>query len=292
MARRFNGTSDFLRAAPAVVPSGATARTMFARFQLRQLPASYAAVIGQAGTFVPNNYSLDWVRVRSDGTAEYAVRDNNGSAQLVIASTPGVIAASRWHSVAAVAFTLNSTQLYVDGALVASGSGSNIAAMSLTQTGIGARLRETGNPTDFTAGNIAHAAIWSATLSAGEIEALHRGCPPPLIRPASLAASWPLRGLACDRPEVDLVRNIPLSVFGTTWAADPPAFAPAASAPHWLPQTIDPSPAGLGLHLVAAAPPHGSWHDDPDPGRLPRGAASGPKKWYPGLVRPRYFRGI
>ena len=250
MARRFNGTSDYLRAAPAVVPNGATARTMFARFQLRQLPASFATVIGQGGAFTTaNTFSLDWVRVRSDGAVEYVIRDNNGSAQHVIASAANVIQAGRWHSVAAVALTLNSTQLYVDGALVASGSGSGLVAMTLTQTGVGARLRDPGNPTDFMAGVIEQAALWSAVLSAGQIEALHAGGMPTMMRPAALAAYWPLRGLGCDRPEVDIVRNTPLAVVGTTWAAGAygaaelspsdyvAAARPAASVrrPRWFP---------------------------------------------------------
>lgn len=128
---------------------------------------------------------------------------------------------------------------------------------------------------------VAHAAVWSTALTANEASSLYSGASPLLIRPASLAAYWPLRGLECDRPEVDVVRRRDLTVNGTTWAPDPPAcLAHPVVAPPVHP-------------LLESAPP--AWHSRPVPALLDLPVApqsSGrPKKWFPGLVRPRLSSG-
>lgn len=55
-------------------------------------------------------------------------------------------------------------------------------------------------------GQLAEAAIWSATLTATELLALAAGCSPKKIRPGSLVCYWALWGL--HSPEIDLSGNV------------------------------------------------------------------------------------
>ncbi len=71
-------------------------------------------------------------------------------------------------------------------------------------------------------GLISHVAIWSATLSAGEISALYHGALPNTIRPASIVGYWPLDGY--DAVAADLG---PYKLYGVPFgsvnlAASPP----------------------------------------------------------------------
>ncbi len=71
-------------------------------------------------------------------------------------------------------------------------------------------------------GFISHVAIWSATLSSGEIAALYRGALPNTIRPGSIVGYWPLDGY--DAVAADLG---PYKLYGVPFgsvnlAANPP----------------------------------------------------------------------
>jgi hypothetical protein len=128
-------------------------------------------------------------------------------------------------------------------------------------------------PQQYFGGGIAHAAVWSAALTAREAVALASGASPRSIRPGNLVAYWPLDGFN-RREEIDLASARALTVSGSSWALDPPAV-----------------PATPGLHLaMAGAARPATWHDGPLIGSSANPPPRRPVKWYPGLSASRRRR--
>lgn len=126
-----------------------------------------------------------------------------------------------WHHAAAVFTSSTSRAAFLDGGSKGTDA-TNLTPSGMALTGVGRLSRLT--PTGYTSGMIAEAAIWSAALTDAEVASLARGVCPTQIRPASLAAYWPLYGRT--DPEPDPWRALGLTVTGATAADHPRVFHP------------------------------------------------------------------
>jgi hypothetical protein len=224
MARRLDGTTgDILRC-------GVVRAALPCTFLTWVNPSSAATnqivlAMSHADT---GKYTGHYLQVQAGGSlglATVLADDWGGGAY---ATAAGVWQVGRWQMVGWSMAADGSATIYArNGVASASrGPGGPSVAGSLTATGIGGYPRY-ASVIQPAGGLYAHAAIWSAALTAAEVAAMASGASPLLIRPASLVAYWPLRGLACDRPEPGLVRNLGLTVVGTAWSPDPPGVPPA-----------------------------------------------------------------
>jgi hypothetical protein len=183
-------------------------------------------------------------------------------------ATAGPVQFGRWQYGLGVFNANNHRAVYLDS--TAGTNSTNLGAttpdrLSLLYSARGAR------PQHYLPGAIAHAAVWSAALTAREAAALASGASPLSIRPEHLVAYWPLEGLN-RREEIGVVAARALVASGTSWAPGPLLAQPPAS--------------GLNLSFAEANPL--CWHD----GRIgqPLPQARRPARWYPGLRRDRRRR--
>lgn len=119
---------------------------------------------------------------------------------------------SAWHNFVATldwSGSGNNMLAYLDGVQCGATGVTNIAAI----VSLGASMWIGGSPASFGngpathfTGHIAETAIWSARLSAGEVQSLATGQSPANVQRANLVGYWPLLGLAS--PEPDLSGNL------------------------------------------------------------------------------------
>jgi hypothetical protein len=185
-----------------------------------------AAITGSHDAVVVYGQGADdsdatWFRLNVNASAARAVLSVNNTTALATASAPVV---GQWQHLAAVFASSTGRTAYRNGA-AGSENTTSLSPVRTPNACLVGRLPSTINANWFN-GDIAHVAIWSASLTAGEIASLASGASPLLVRPDSLAAYWPLRGLAADRPEPGIVRGLNLTVTGTAWADDPQIGGP------------------------------------------------------------------
>lgn len=101
----------------------------------------------------------------------------------------------------------NTQRLFINGTEVTGDTptgtwGSNTAG---TKFYLGSERGATPDPSKLFDGDIAEFAHWSVMVDAGEIRALAMSVAPPLVRPQSLVAYWPIGGN--DSPEPDRWKN-------------------------------------------------------------------------------------
>lgn len=102
---------------------------------------------------------------------------------------------NKWIHAAAVFTSATSRQAFANGIggnVVATNVANSMAGCDTTSIG----RRNSSTPAEFFDGIIAHAAIWSVDLSAGQIKALANGALPDTIQPNSLLGYWPLNGVS------------------------------------------------------------------------------------------------
>jgi hypothetical protein len=142
----------------------------------------------------------------------------NGASTDISTSTSGAHANNTWCHVCAVFVSNLLRYVYLDGADKQQTTNDRTPS-GLDTTAIGAR--KVNAITRYFQGDIAEPAIWNVALDDAEVAALARGFAPPLIRPASLVAYWPLLGN--DSPELDRGKNsYSLTLTNTPTKADHP----------------------------------------------------------------------
>lgn len=124
-----------------------------------------------------------------------------------VATAPGTPSNGVWAHVAGVFVSSTSRFAYLNGAIGAEGTDASTPVV--TQTRLGA-LHGTAQ---FTAGDIAEAAIWNVALNASEIQQLARGYSPLLVRKSSLVAYWPLNAGASPEPDRSLQARVSLTLM-------------------------------------------------------------------------------
>ena len=190
MARVFNGTSQYLSRASAVV--GAAPLTMACWFYSTSAAALQTIMevsrTGAAGT-------TDKYRIILRG--DLAAGSKTLQAQQIpgfLATTTAQYSINQWHHGCGVFASASSRTAYIDGGNAGTDTTSGTVG-TLGQTLIGTAW-DSSNSTfgAFFSGRIAEAAIWDVELTAAEVAALARRYTPLQIRPQSLVAYWPLGG--------------------------------------------------------------------------------------------------
>lgn len=115
-----------------------------------------------------------------------------------------------WYHVAGVFTAYDNRSLYVNGVFIGNDTAAvNVSTDTWNDPFYGTRVRL--STFDFNwDGQIAECGIWSAALTAEEINSLAKGIKPPMIRPQSLEVYSPLNG----HPN-DLLDNNPPTLTGT-----------------------------------------------------------------------------
>jgi hypothetical protein len=214
MARNFNGTSEYLDHAAAVVTAAPLTMACWFRPDMASADLTLMAALNSAGS---NTFRL---AARGNDAGDPVSWRVTAGGSLVAADTTTGFSSGTWHHACGVEASSNSRRVYLDGG----GKGTNTS--SRTPSGINQTRVGFGNSA-YMDGRIAEAAIWNAALSDEEVASLARGCCPLKVRPASLVAWWPLAGRF--DPEisfVDRTGRYELALFGTSAAEHPRVFGP------------------------------------------------------------------
>ena len=180
MAYDFNGSSDYIEAASAVVTG--VPLTMACWFNsdsttVNQVLMALTNATGAQRIFLEANGSLVGDPIRARVLNESATTSTGYSA-------------NTWHHAAGVFASTTSRRAYLDG--VSSTEGTTTASPTgINTTSIGYILFSSARSV-FMDGRIAEAAIWNVALEASEIAALAKGFRPSLIRPSNLRFYAPL----------------------------------------------------------------------------------------------------
>lgn len=189
MARVFNGSTQYLSRASAVV--SAMPLTMACFFRTTSTTAIQRLI--DVGQLSSGNQKWSLALLGTAAAPNTTVIANTSSVNGAYAATTAAYSANTWHHAAAVYESATSRTAYLDGGNAGtdtvSVSPSGVDTTTIGATGVGASAFG-----QFMSGRIAEAAIWSVALTAAEIAALARGFIPPQIRPQSLVAYWPLGG--------------------------------------------------------------------------------------------------
>lgn len=210
MARSFNGTTDKINCG-----HGSSLNPM-RNFTI-------------AGWGNSTGTSDDFILARDDGGAQRKFAFGKVSNKLYMDSGNGVpfsgvgptISINTWYHYCSVVVsnTGNPGIAYgfLNGTFVATGSMGAIISATSTDLLIGNR----GDGAVPFGGNIAHVAMWSTNISAGEVVLLASGVRPNSIQPLSLVGYWPLFGIPSPEPDLSQFGNNG-TLTGTGFAADPP----------------------------------------------------------------------
>ncbi len=218
MARLFDdASSQYLERTSAVLT--ATPITLAAWFYLDDAadPADFTILSLSAST--GTEYWTTDVE-RSGGSAYVRAVAQSGATSDV--STRTTVSMNTWHHGAAVFASSTSRTAYLDGTAGTENT-TSIAPSGVDRTDVGTQFYS-GARLNYFSGRIAEAAIWSVALTAAEIVSLAKGFSPLLVRPASLAAYWPLVGR--NSPETDPRGGNDLTVTGATAADHVRVFNP------------------------------------------------------------------
>lgn len=193
MARNFNGTTQYLSSASAVL--AATPFTMACWFLTSDVTTDPVLMsIGVTGS-ANNIHALqatgslggDPVRATSKVTATSAA-----------AATSTGYSANVWQHACGVWASATDRKAYVNGGSEGTNTTSRVPA-GMNSTYIGAS--QGVSVSNFVTGRIAEAAIWNVALNTSEIAALAAGVSPLRIRPNALVTYWPLFGVGDPEPD-------------------------------------------------------------------------------------------
>lgn len=147
------------------------------------------------------------LRTNASGQVCVGLTDSGGNVFEAIYSA-GTVTNGTWAHLAGVWVNTVNYRAYLNGAASSTPSGAPVT-FSATRMELG------GVATFYSNGLLAEAGLWNVVLDDSEIAALAKGFAPPLIRPQSLQAYWPLYGE--NATELDRWRNkYDLTVTGAT----------------------------------------------------------------------------
>lgn len=182
MARSFaSASSQYLSYAGS--PFGAT--WSMSAWIYRASSGGNHVVLSNSGT---TGAILQELLVNSSNVMQYYYQDSVSHA---INISGGAVSTNTWTQVGFVA-TSGEHRIYLNGSSVAVATDA-IASPTLNDIMIGV-ARYTGSLTAYFNGRISEVAAWNVALTGAEMASLASAMSPTLIRPASLAAYWPLGG--------------------------------------------------------------------------------------------------
>lgn len=126
-------------------------------------------------------------------------------------TTTDHIASGAWGHAAGVFTSTTSRTSYLNGDAAITNTTNTAAVAAMDSLTLGARRNAVPAYFQFFSGNLAHASIWSVSLTAAEVALLALGLDPRCIRPDKLVHYWPLDG---NDPERDTRLAANLYVMG------------------------------------------------------------------------------
>lgn len=224
-----DASSEYLEYAGAVVTG--VPLTMAAWVKSDETPPSsgqIAVAIDRSGS--THGYRIGWVPafIRYYASAS-ETPDKEGRAISPFGETWGV-----WRHLCGVFAAADSRAVYVDGGNKGIDV-ANVTPSSLDLTGIG-RASWAPSRLAFWSGVVAWPCIWNVALTDEEVAELATGAWPPLIRPESLVAFWPLYSVNDMR---DIKGGYNLTAYNTPTTADNPRiFMPHRRTFYSVPATL------------------------------------------------------
>lgn len=197
-----------------------------------------------AGTITANPLTLAcWFNTPTSISTMYlmAVTQNTQSAYMALLVSNTQLVAESNNSGATdaqvtTAYPLNAwthaAAVFTSGSSQACFMNGKFKATSASKTPLGldtVAVGYTPRTNNFFNGLIGEAGVWQAALTDAEVSLLAQGCPPPLVRPQSLVAYWPLRtpGTVWEFDANPFApRRYDLTVTGATPASHPPIWTP------------------------------------------------------------------
>lgn len=211
MARNFDGINDYLDAGnPAALnlSGDEVALSVWVRLEVISSEGKIIAKWSDAaGAF---QYLLG---VDTGNKCLFAIF--NGGTKIALGTT--TLSIGVWHHLAGT-YDGSNVRVYCNGVEedVTAASGNMSSTGAPVRIGAGSGGSGTEEPFD---GDIGHAAIWDAPLSAGEIQSLANGINPLNIRSESRLFYAPING---QDPEYDVVGGLDPTVNGSTKSEEPP----------------------------------------------------------------------
>jgi hypothetical protein len=203
MACDFNGTTDYIETASAIVT---TAPVTLAGWFNSDSATANQTIVSITNTGGQERFVLTAAgAVTGDPVRATTVAGNNGSS----ADSATGYSANTWHHAAGVFASSTSRIAYIDGVGgTAETTSRTPGTMNTTRIGV---TVGGGSRTGYMNGRLAEIAIWNVALNDDEIMALAKGYRPSLIRPASLRLYVPV-----VRDILDIRGGVTLTTNGTT----------------------------------------------------------------------------
>lgn len=182
--------------------------------------------------------------VASDPVRAYSANSGGTSAS---AATSAGYTANTWYHAAGVWSSATSRVVYLNGGNSGSDT-TNVTMSAGNRFGIGSFI-SSGSRGSHMSGSIAEAALWTVALTAAEVASLATGISPLFIRPASLAAYWPIVGRTS--PEICPKGGTDMTVSGATAAAHPRIYWPSSP---WITHVPAAAAATVAHRIVGRVP--------------------------------------
>lgn len=195
MARLFDdASSQYLSNSNAIVSA---VPTTFAAWIRPNAVNVFHSTIAIADSSVNTSYIELILRSNAFGQTVAAISRSAADDEALAEST-STYTANVWNHAAAVFASSSSRAVYLNGGNKGTDA-NDVTPGGLDITAIGVRPRS--SLFAYVSGRVADAAIWDAALSDAEVASLAAGYAPPLIRPQSLVAYWPLFGNLSPEPD-------------------------------------------------------------------------------------------
>ncbi len=172
-------------------------------------------------------HSAMWLGDKDSGTQFWSLECSGNVAgdpiQFLVVSGGAVATATTttgyslntWHHICAIEKASNDRSVFIDNGNVGANADGRIPS-NADRVAIGRRADL--SPLRYMSGGIAGPAIWNCALTTRERQKLADGCPPPFIRPQSLAVYWPL----VSAEDFDWYRRYDLAAFNSPGIAPHP----------------------------------------------------------------------
>jgi hypothetical protein len=229
VARKGNGTSDFIRSSVADSAAGFAQYSFHIFYQNASTPGT--STVSKPVTISDSTSTFDvsfcWHHTSNPKTLFH--RKSGGVYNQVTISTS--LSANTWYGIGG-SFDGTNLVVFLNGSSSASTASS---APPNTPNPMCVLLAGSGGTGNFDAGIVAEAAFWTTGLTTSEWAALGNGVSPLMIRPQSLLRYWPLIG------DISAHWGGGISSSGTSVQPHVRMYYPTNSSPEPLPPTAGPT---------------------------------------------------
>jgi len=224
MARKFNGTADYLKNAGVIISAAPITVCAWVKpVSVTKTTDQHVLVLQDAEVDNGFRFWIEGTNATHRGKSRWAAKDAGG---LGNAKSPIVMTAGVWQHMAAVEISNSSRAVYFNGANKGVDTETRNPA-GLTKSVIGA-CEPSGGAIDLFEGDIGHVAVWNAALSDKEILSLAKGVSPLCLHIDNLIYYSPLNG---QSPELDVVNKLNMTLNGTPSKSEEPPMSHPIKAP-------------------------------------------------------------